>query len=50
MWKMKKDAGTGYSGWDIMMMRIINGLYMDSSFKIKKQCYEIYRVAGNDEF
>jgi len=36
MWKMKKDAGTGYSGWGIMMMEIINGLYMGSLFEPPK--------------
>src|SRR3970282_1523092 len=29
-WRMKKATGTGFSGWDIMMTRPINGFCMDS--------------------
>jgi hypothetical protein len=39
MWKMKKDAGIGYSGWDIMRMNI-DGLCMECLCKPPGPIYE----------
>ena len=58
MWKMKRDAGTGYSGWGIMMMLLTGGLCMGSLHDAPQSSLEVralysppkggVRIPGND--